>query len=67
VSVLENDDTRHQPAERFFRDHTLTLNEITSLLGFSEISSFSRSFKRWTGMAPTAYRRMVDDPDAVET
>lgn len=54
------DDTRRQLAERFVRDRTLTLNEITYLLGFSEISSFSRSFKRWTGMAPTAYRQAVE-------
>ena len=52
--VLE--DTRRQLAERFIRDHTLTLNEITYLLGFSEISSFSRSFKRWTGITPSAFR-----------
>ncbi len=57
------DDTRRQLAERFIRDNTLTLNEITYLLGFSEISSFSRSFKRWTGMAPTVYRRAVDRPE----
>lgn len=54
------DDTRRQLAERFIRDRTLTLNEITYLLGFSEISSFSRSFKRWTGKAPTVFRRSVE-------
>ena len=53
-------DTRRQLAERFILDHSLTLNEITYLLGFSEISSFSRSFKRWTGMAPTAFRLSAD-------
>ncbi len=56
--VLE--DTRRQLAERFIRDRSLTLNEITYLLGFSEISSFSRSFKNWTGMAPTVYRQAAE-------
>lgn len=56
--VLE--ETRRQLAEKFIQDHSLTLNEITYLLGFSEISSFSRSFKRWTGMAPTVYRCTAD-------
>jgi len=56
--VLE--ETRRQLAERFIRDRNLTLNEITYLLGFSEISSFSRSFKAWTGMAPTMYRQTND-------
>ena len=56
--ILE--ETRRQLAERFIRDRGLTLNEITYLLGFSEISSFSRSFKNWTGMAPTVYRQAAD-------
>lgn len=56
----ELDDIRRDLAERFIRDHTLTLSEITYLLGFAETSSFSRSFKRWTGMAPSAYRRQTE-------
>jgi AraC-like DNA-binding protein len=35
----------------------LSMNEATDALGFSELSSFSRAFKRWTGMSPQAYRR----------
>ncbi len=50
------DQTRRELAERFIRDQSLTLIEITFLLGFSEISSFSRAFKRWTGLAPTEFR-----------
>ncbi len=33
--------------------HSLT--EIAFLLGFSDTSSFSRAFHRWTGVAPSAY------------
>jgi len=36
-------------------DHPLT--EVGFLLGFSEQSAFTRSFKRWTGMSPGAWRR----------
>ncbi|MCU0235235.1 MAG: AraC family transcriptional regulator [Thermoanaerobaculales bacterium] len=50
------DRTRRELAERFIRDHELTLSEITFLLGFSEQSSFSRSFRRWTGLPPAAFR-----------
>ncbi|HNB68021.1 helix-turn-helix domain-containing protein, partial [Accumulibacter sp.] len=30
--------------------------EITFLLGFSEQSAFTRAFRRWSGMTPSAYR-----------
>ncbi len=54
------DVTRRELAEGFIKDQTLTLNEITYLLGFSEISSFSRFFKRWTGQSPSAYRQTIE-------
>jgi AraC-like DNA-binding protein len=34
----------------------LPLTEIASLLGYSELSAFSRAFKRWTGSAPAGFR-----------
>ncbi len=33
-----------------------SLNEIAYLLGFTDTISFSRAFKRWTGMTPSQYR-----------
>jgi len=46
------DDTRQQLAEQYLKDSTLSVSEIAYLLGFAEVSSFSRAFKRWTGRAP---------------
>jgi AraC-like DNA-binding protein len=31
------------------------LKEVSYLLGYNELSAFSRAFKRWTGHSPTAY------------
>jgi len=51
------DDTRRELAQRLTEDKKMTLSEISYLLGFSEVSSFSRSFRRWTGLSPTVYRK----------
>lgn len=34
----------------------ILLKEIASRLGYSQLSHFSRQFKRWTGMSPLQYR-----------
>lgn len=51
------DGTRRELAIRLLGDKTMTFCEISYLLGFSEESSFSRSFRRWTGTSPTEYRK----------
>ena len=48
------DETRRQLAEQYLKDSTLVVSEIAYLLGFVEVSSFSRAFRRWTGHAPRA-------------
>lgn len=53
--VLE--DTRRRLAEGYLADPRLTLGEVAYLLGFSDQSSFSRAFTRWTGQSPRQYRQ----------
>ncbi len=48
---------RRDLAEAYIMDNSLTLTEISLLLGFSEPSSFSRAFKSWTGAAPSDARQ----------
>jgi len=48
---------RQDLAEQYIRDDSLTLTEISFLLGFAEMSSFSRAFKKWHGVPPSAARR----------
>ncbi|WP_456445645.1 AraC family transcriptional regulator [Thiolapillus sp.] len=47
---------RQELAEQYMQDSRLTLQEISFLLGFAELSSFSRAFKRWKGMSPKYFR-----------
>ena len=51
------DETREQMAMRLVREREYSLGQIAYLLGFSEQANFSRAFKRWTGTAPTEYRK----------
>jgi len=51
------DDIRHELAMRHLKDRRHTLSDVAYLLGYSEISAFSRAFRRWTGSTPSDYRR----------
>jgi len=44
--------SRHTLAEKYVTEGKMSMTEITFMLGFSELSSFSRAYKRWTGHSP---------------
>jgi len=52
-------DTRKELALGYLSERALSVTEITFLLGFSDVSNFTRAFKRWTGTSPTLYRRRL--------
>ena len=54
--VLLNE-VRQELAQQYIKDRSITLTEISFMLGFSEVSSFSRAFKNWTGRPPSAVRQ----------
>ncbi|SEH91814.1 AraC family transcriptional regulator [Pseudomonas fuscovaginae UPB0736] len=47
---------RENLALQHLRDPQCSLSEISYLLGFADTSSFSRAFKRWTGITPGQFR-----------
>lgn len=53
------DEVRKELALHYLRDQQLSLSEIAFLTGFSEQSNFTRAFRRWTGIPPTAYRQTL--------
>tara|TARA_R110002110_G_scaffold66978_1_gene182977 strand:+ start:64391 stop:65416 length:1026 start_codon:yes stop_codon:yes gene_type:complete len=50
-------DTRLELARQYLAQPNYSVVETAYLLGFSESSTFSRAFKRWTGMAPADFRQ----------
>lgn len=50
------DQVRQELALEYIRQPHRNLHEITFLLGFADSSSFSRAFKRWTGVSPGQYK-----------
>ncbi|WP_417692607.1 helix-turn-helix domain-containing protein [Roseibium sp.] len=59
------DDVRKSSAERYLLDTRLAAKEIAYLLGFSNISAFSRAVKNWFGMAPRDLRKhALEDMEA---
>ncbi|MDO9235423.1 MAG: AraC family transcriptional regulator [Aquabacterium sp.] len=50
------EDTRRLLAQDYLKDPRLALGEVAWLLGYSELSAFSRAFKRWTGHSPSEVR-----------
>lgn len=54
-SILER--ARFERAEALLADPSISIVSITLELGYSDVSSFSRAFRRWTGIPPAEYRR----------
>jgi AraC-like DNA-binding protein len=50
------DQTRRRLAFGYLRAGRLSMSEIAFLLGFAFVPAFNKSFRRWTGTTPSAYR-----------
>jgi AraC-like DNA-binding protein len=50
------DELRHKLALHFLNGKRVSVNETAYLVGFSDPASFSRAFKRWTGISPREVR-----------
>lgn len=51
---------RKSKAQALVAEGCLSMSEIAQALGFSDLSSFSQAYKRWTGTAPSFVRQKSD-------
>jgi AraC-like DNA-binding protein len=47
---------RRELAEQHIRQAYVSILEMSDMLGYSELSAFSRAFRRWFGVSPQKYR-----------
>ncbi|MCP4504176.1 MAG: AraC family transcriptional regulator [Deltaproteobacteria bacterium] len=59
-------EVRQACAERFLKEGQKSINEISTLLGYSDQSAFCRAFRRWTGIAPGVFRGQILGGSALE-
>ncbi|WP_156496912.1 helix-turn-helix transcriptional regulator, partial [Alcanivorax sp. HI0083] len=51
------DETRQKMALRYLRDSTLQVTQLSDLLGYADLSAFSRAFSRWFGIPPSQWEQ----------
>ncbi|MBX3182605.1 MAG: AraC family transcriptional regulator [Polyangiaceae bacterium] len=44
-------------AELLLADPALSIAEVAARVGYTDVTNFSRAFKRWSGVSPAAYRK----------
>jgi AraC-like DNA-binding protein len=54
-----SDELKKEFGLSYLKRPDLSISEVAYLLDYSEPSTFSRSFKRWMGMSPAAYKSLV--------
>lgn len=51
------DEVRMNIAVSHLSENAISTADLSFLLGFSEPSAFHRTFKKWTGITPSAFRK----------
>ena len=58
------DQTRQKMAQRYLRDSHLQITQLSELLGYSDLSAFTRAFSRWFGTSPSRWQQKHSTPSA---
>lgn len=63
LSIIDyQNNNRIIQSKRLLEKSNMSVEEIADLLGFSNASYFSRTFKKQVGISPSAYRKSVKNP-----
>lgn len=55
------DDVRFNYAIKYLIDDHLSVDFVSKALDFSDRTSFTNAFKRWTGLSPSVFRKLFRD------
>jgi AraC-like DNA-binding protein len=55
------DDVRRQRALLLLDNRALSIGEVATAIGYTELPNFTRAFRKWTGLTPVAYRERNRD------
>lgn len=55
------DDLRFHYAIKYLIDDNLSVDLVSRALDFSDRTSFTNAFKRWTGLSPSTFRKLFRD------
>jgi AraC-like DNA-binding protein len=51
------DEVREDLAKSYLEHTRLSIDQVSDLIGFTETTTFRRTFKKWTGVSPSEYRK----------
>ena len=51
------DETRQSLSTRYLCDSSISLTQVAGLLGYADLSAFSRAFTRWKGLSPRKWKQ----------
>lgn len=61
------DKTRQSMATRYICDSSLSLTQLSELLGYADLSTFSRAFTRWNGVGPQKWKQHYQQAQRLTT
>lgn len=53
------DEVRHELADKYLHDSTLSIGDIAVLLGYAEPGNLTKAFRRWHGITPQEFRKQL--------